>query len=51
MKSLLILSALLLISINSLPDPNIYIFLAIGQSNMEGQGAIADQDRTCKVVF
>ena len=26
-------------------DPNFYIFLAFGQSNMEGQGEIEDQDR------
>ena len=26
-------------------DPNFYIFLAFGQSNMEGQGDIEDQDR------
>lgn len=27
------------------PDPNFHIYLAFGQSNMEGQGDIGDQDR------
>mgnify|MGYP003294703449 CR=1 FL=1 len=27
------------------PDPNFYIFLAFGQSNMEGQGEIEDEDK------
>lgn len=32
--------------IKSDPDPNFYIFLCFGQSNMEGQGDIEEQDRT-----
>lgn len=28
------------------PDPNFHIYISIGQSNMEGQGAIADADLT-----
>jgi hypothetical protein len=28
------------------PDPNFYIFLCFGQSNMEGSGPIEDQDKT-----
>jgi len=28
------------------PDPNFHIYLAFGQSNMEGQAPIEDQDRT-----
>ena len=39
--SLLILSAI----ISAEPDPNFYIFLAFGQSNMEGQGDIEEQDK------
>jgi hypothetical protein len=27
------------------PDPNFYIFLSFGQSNMEGGGSIEEQDR------
>jgi hypothetical protein len=27
------------------PDPNFHIYLMFGQSNMEGQGQISDQDR------
>ena len=38
---LLILSAAILAE----PDPNFYIFLAFGQSNMEGQGTIEEQDK------
>lgn len=33
------------------PDPNFHIFLAIGQSNMEGQGPIESQDQTCDERF
>ena len=29
---------------NSEPDPNFHIYLAFGQSNMEGQGEIEAQD-------
>ena len=28
------------------PDPNFHIYLMVGQSNMEGQGAIEAQDKT-----
>ena len=28
------------------PDPNFYIFLCFGQSNMEGGGRIEERDRT-----
>ncbi len=46
MKSLIY--AVLLLVIISIkaeePDPNFYIFLAFGQSNMEGQGAIEQED-------
>ncbi|MGB8320425.1 MAG: sialate O-acetylesterase [Ignavibacteriaceae bacterium] len=33
------------------PDPNFYIFLCFGQSNMEGQGTIEDQDKTVNSRF
>ncbi|OUM59027.1 family 6 carbohydrate esterase [Piromyces sp. E2] len=33
------------------PDPNFHIYLAFGQSNMEGQGQIEGQDRTVDKRF
>lgn len=33
------------------PDPNFHIYLAFGQSNMEGQGAIEEQDKTVDPRF
>jgi len=33
------------------PDPNFHIYLAFGQSNMEGQGQIENQDRTVDKRF
>jgi len=33
------------------PDPNFHIYLAFGQSNMEGQGQIESQDRTVDKRF
>ncbi len=33
------------------PDPNFYIYLCFGQSNMEGQGTIAQQDKTVDPRF
>ncbi|ORX51465.1 acetylxylan esterase [Piromyces finnis] len=33
------------------PDPNFHIYLAFGQSNMEGQGPIEGQDRTVDKRF
>ncbi len=33
------------------PDPNFYIFLSFGQSNMEGQGTIEEQDKTVDSRF
>jgi len=33
------------------PDPNFHIYLAFGQSNMEGQGDIGDQDRSVDERF
>lgn len=37
--------AMALSQVNAAPDPNFHIYLAFGQSNMEGQGDIGDQDR------
>ncbi|NQT25477.1 T9SS type A sorting domain-containing protein [candidate division KSB1 bacterium] len=43
---------LLLITANSFAqDPNFYVYLCFGQSNMEGQGAIQSQDRTVDSRF
>ncbi len=33
------------LSAQTKPDPNFYIFLCFGQSNMEGQGTIEEQDK------
>jgi len=33
------------------PDPNFYIYLAFGQSNMEGQGEISNEDKTPEKRF
>lgn len=33
------------------PDPNFHIYLAFGQSNMEGQGTIESQDKTVDEKF
>jgi len=33
------------------PDPNFHIYLAFGQSNMEGQGPIEEQDKTVDKRF
>ena len=33
------------------PDPNFHIYLAFGQSNMEGQGTIEEQDKTVDPRF
>ena len=38
-------------SVFAAPDPNFHIYLAFGQSNMEGQGNIESQDRTVDERF
>lgn len=38
-------------SIFAAPDPNFHIYLAFGQSNMEGQGNIEQQDKTVDSRF
>lgn len=45
-RILLIIGALLLCINGFSQDPNFYIYLCFGQSNMEGQGAIEVQDKT-----
>ena len=48
MKRLLILTILSFFvgrASSQIPDPNFYIFLCFGQSNMEGNAAIEAQDR------
>ena len=40
-----------LISLTLSADPNFHIYLAFGQSNMEGQGPIEAQDQTCPERF
>ncbi|HMU68120.1 MAG TPA: sialate O-acetylesterase, partial [Cellvibrionaceae bacterium] len=34
------------LTVTAAPDPNFHIYLMVGQSNMEGQGAIEAQDKT-----
>ncbi|MCQ2819194.1 MAG: sialate O-acetylesterase [archaeon] len=53
MKSFLFitLSLCLCSLIKSDPDPNFYIFLAFGQSNMEGRGDIEEVDKTVDERF
>lgn len=43
--------AMALSQVNAAPDPNFHIYLAFGQSNMEGQGAIEQQDKTVDERF
>ena len=38
-------------SVYAEPDPNFHIYLAFGQSNMEGQGTIESQDKTVDPRF
>ena len=46
MKTIILFLSLLVSFIHSSPDPNFHIYLAFGQSNMEGQGKIEAQDKT-----
>ena len=43
--------AMALSQVNAAPDPNFHIYLAFGQSNMEGQGGIESQDKTVDSRF
>ena len=38
-------------SVLAAPDPNFHIYLAFGQSNMEGQGTIESKDKTVDPRF
>ena len=49
MKSILLLTVLSFSL--SIPDPNFHIYLAFGQSNMEGAGKIEEEDLTCPDRF
>lgn len=48
-----VLTALLLVAtkVFAQPDPNFHIYLCFGQSNMEGQGTIEEQDETVDSRF
>lgn len=50
---LLALTAVILINTNAFadPDPNFYVFLCFGQSNMESGGQMNDQDKTVDSRF
>ena len=43
--------AMALSQANAAPDPNFHIYLAFGQSNMEGQGDIGQQDKSVDERF
>ena len=43
--------AMAISQVNAQPDPNFHIYLAFGQSNMEGQGDIENQDKTVDERF
>ncbi len=45
-KFLLLFGAILITTNSFSQDPNFYIYICFGQSNMEGQGAIESQDQT-----
>ncbi|MBR4917424.1 MAG: T9SS type A sorting domain-containing protein [Fibrobacter sp.] len=47
----LILAACAASAVYAAPDPNFHIYLAFGQSNMEGQGDIGNEDRTVDERF
>lgn len=51
LKSFLLVTLIVFASNISAQDPNFYIFLSFGQSNMEGQGAIENQDKTVDSRF
>ena len=44
-------AALMVSAAFAAPDPNFHIYLAFGQSNMEGQGSIESQDKTVDPRF
>ena len=46
-----LLSLMLATTVNAAPDPNFHIYLAFGQSNMEGQGDIGNEDKNVDERF
>ena len=46
-----LLSLMLATTVNAAPDPNFHIYLAFGQSNMEGQGVIGNEDKNVDERF
>jgi hypothetical protein len=53
-RTALTLLAILLISMTNAgadPDPDFYVFLGFGQSNMDGAGRIEERDRTVDKRF
>ncbi len=52
-QRLFLLAVLILLTTNAFagPDPNFYVFLCFGQSNMEGPPGIEEQDRTVDKRF
>ena len=46
-----LLSLMLATTVNAAPDPNFHIYLAFGQSNMEGQGDIGNEDKSVDERF
>lgn len=45
------IAALAAVAVSAAPDPNFHIYLAFGQSNMEGQGNIESQDKNAPENF
>ena len=52
-KKAFLIAALLTLTVNTFadPDPNFYVFLCVGQSNMDGAGRIEQQDQTVDERF
>ena len=46
-----LISLMLATTVNAAPDPNFHIYLAFGQSNMEGQGDIGNEDKNVDERF
>ena len=46
-----LISLMLATTANAAPDPNFHIYLAFGQSNMEGQGNIGNEDKSVDERF
>jgi hypothetical protein len=50
-SSIILFTTIFMAKTFAAPDPNFHIYLAFGQSNMEGQGNIESQDRTVDSRF